>query len=129
MENTANNKQRWIDALHRKLEMRTQEEWDFESMSETIYKDDVLEFYRECQEEYVLENVEHKEFGVSAWLDYFLSEEDINIGEILHIDALGGLTFLDYMERKGFPITFKTWPVEYDDDFNVSIDEYGNRKE
>ena len=102
-------KMEWIDALHRKLEMRTQEEWDFETMSETIYKDDVLEFYRECQEDYVLVNVENEHYGLEAWLDYFLGDE-VDLGEIINVDSLRGVTFMDYMEEKGFPITFKTWP-------------------
>ena len=38
-------KERWIHALRRKLEMRTLEEWDYETMSETIYKDERPAFY------------------------------------------------------------------------------------
>ena len=102
------SKKRWIDALHRKLEMRTLEEWDYETMSETIYKDDVLEFYRECQGIYGLENVKTRG-GVESELDYFL-DETIDLGEILSINCLKGMSFMDYMEAKGFPISFKTWP-------------------
>ena len=102
-------RQQWESALRRKLEMRTLEEWDFETMSETIYKDDVLEFYRECQDEYVLENVNNKSAGVSAGLDDFL-DGYVDLGEVLKIDALKGKTLLDYMAMKGFPINFKTWP-------------------
>jgi hypothetical protein len=57
----------WINALHRKLEMRTQEEWDFETMSQTINKDEIMEFYREHQENYVLVNSMDEEAGVEAW--------------------------------------------------------------
>ena len=56
----------WINALHRKLEMRTQEEWDFETMSQTINKDEIMEFYREHQENYVLVNSMDEEAGVEA---------------------------------------------------------------
>lgn len=108
-------KQRWIDALHRKLEMRTLEEWDFETMSETIYKDDVLEFYRECQETYGLENVQ-TQGGMESDLEYFLDEK-LDIGDILNIDALRGLSLLDYMATKGFPITFQTWPEDTEKEF------------
>ena len=93
--------------MHRKQEMRTLEEWDYETMSETIYKDDVLEFYRECQDTYGLENV-NDQGGVEAWLDYFLDEK-LDIGEILNIDTLRGQSLLDYMATKGYPITFRTW--------------------
>lgn len=106
----AEKRQRWIDALHRKLEMRTLEEWDFETMSETIFKDDVLEFYRECQETYGLENV-NDHTGTEAWLDFFLDEK-LDIGEILNIDALRGKSLLDYMATKGYPINFQTWPKD-----------------
>ena len=102
-------RQQWESALRRKLEMRTLEEWDFETMSETIYKDDVLEFYRECQDEYALENVNNKSAGVSAGLDDFL-DGYVDLGEVLKIDALKGMTLLDYMATKGYPINFKTWP-------------------
>ena len=81
----AEKKQRWIKALQRKLEMRTLEEWDFETMSETIYKDDVLEFFL---------------------------DEKLDIGEILNNDALRGQSLLDYMATKEYPITFKTWPED-----------------
>lgn len=101
----------WINALHRKLEMRTQEEWDFETMSETIYKDEVLEFYRECQEDYVLVNSTDEKAGIEAWLDYFLSD-DLDLGEIIKVDSLRGKSFIDYMASKNFPITFKTWPKD-----------------
>ena len=106
---TNDKKAAWIDALHRKLEMRTQEEWDYETMSEEIYKDDILEFYRECQEDYVLENVRDRRSGVEAWLDYFLND-DFDLGEAINVDSLRGISFVDYMSTKGFPITFKTWP-------------------
>lgn len=107
--NITEKKVAWINALHRKLEMRTQEEWDFETMSETIYKDDILEFYRECQETYGLVNCHDENAGVEAWLDYFLTE-DLDLGETINVDSLRGMSFLDYMEKKEFPITFKTWP-------------------
>lgn len=106
----AEKKQRWINALLRKLEMRTLEEWDFETMSETIYKDDVLEFYRECQATYGLENV-HTQGGMESDLEYFLDEK-LDIGEILNIDSLRGQSLLDYMATKGFPMTFQTWPED-----------------
>ena len=106
----AEKKQRWIKALLRKLEMRTLEEWDFETMSETIYKDDVLEFYRECQATYGLENVQ-TQGGMESDLEYFLDEK-LDIGEILNIDALRGQSLLDYMAAKGFPMTFQTWPED-----------------
>ena len=109
MNNIEELKQKWIDALHRKLEMRTLEEWDYETMSETIYKDDVLEFYRECQETYGLENVQSNGSGVESELDYFLCA-DFDIGKELSIDSLKGVSLIDYMAEKGFPITFKTWP-------------------
>ena len=104
------SKKRWIDALHRKLEMRTLEEWDYETMSETIYKDDVLEFYRECQATYGLENVKSKG-GIESELDYFF-DETIDLGDILSIEGLKGTSFMDYMAAKGFPISFKTWPKD-----------------
>ena len=106
----AEKRQRWIDALRRKLEMRTLEEWDYETMSETIYKDDVLEFYRECQATYGLENVQTKG-GMESDLEYFLDEK-LDIGKILNIDSLKGQSLLDYMATKGYPIIFKTWPED-----------------
>ena len=109
-------KERWIHALRRKLEMRTLEEWDFETMSETIYKDDVLEFYRECQEEYVLADVHDEHAGVSASLDDFF-EDYYDLGELLHIDALRGMTFMDYMATKGFPITCENWPDDTEEEY------------
>ena len=111
----AEKKQRWINALLRKLEMRTLEEWDFETMSETIYKDDVLEFYRECQGTYGLENVQ-SQGGMESDLEYFLDEK-LDIGEILNIDALRGQSLLDYMATKGFPMTFQTWPEDTEDEY------------
>ena len=119
-----NKRAAWINPLHRKLEMRTQEEWDFETMSETIYKDDILEFYRECQETYVLVNVHDNSAGLEAWLDYFLNE-NIDLGEIINVDSLRGRSFIDYMEEKGFPITFKTWPDETN---KTGRYDYGKRK-
>lgn len=109
-------KEQWIHALRRKLEMRTLEEWDYETMSETIYKDDVLEFYRECQEEYVLVNVHDKYAGVSAGLEDFF-EDYYDLGELLHIDTLRGMTFVDYMATKGFPITFQTWSDDTEEEY------------
>lgn len=111
----AEKKQRWIKALLRKLEMRTLEEWDFETMSETIYKDDVLEFYRECQATYGLENVQ-TQGGMESDLEYFLDEK-LDIGEILNIDALRGQSLLDYMATKGFPMTFQTWPEDTEEEY------------
>lgn len=123
-------KERWIHALRRKLEMRTLEEWDYETMSETIYKDDVLEFYRECQEDYVLVNVHDKYAGVSAGLEDFF-EDYYDLGELLHIDTLRGMTFMDYMATKEFPITFQTWPDDTEEeywDLNKGI-KHGKRKQ
>ena len=139
MENKNHNnkmeelRKKWIDALHRKLEMRTLEEWDYETMSETIYKDDVLEFYRECQGTYGLENV-RTQGGIESELDYFF-EDTIDIGEILSIERLKGMSFMDYMADKGFPIAFKTWPEDTEsENWNAAkpwiktTKKYGKRK-
>lgn len=123
-------KQEWVCALRRKLEMRTLEEWDYETMSETIYKDDVLEFYRECQDDYVLENVHDSHAGVSAGLDDFL-DGYVDLGDVLNIPSLKGVTLLDYMATKDYPITFKTWPEDTETEHwdSKTCIRYGKRKQ
>lgn len=46
--NLKEKEKRWIEALRRKEECRTDEEFDYEVLSETLYEDEEYIFFKEC---------------------------------------------------------------------------------
>ena len=97
-------REKWINAIRRKEECRTDEEFDFEVLSEVLFEDDEYIFFKECIDSYTFRK--KGVGGMSSEFDFFLESK---MSAILKDDSYGDMTFLEFMEQRGFPITFKTW--------------------
>ncbi len=95
---------RWIEAQRRKEECRTDEEFDYEVLSETLYEDEEYIFFKECINTYTFRK--KGVCGKSSELDFFL---EASLSKIFHDESYEQQSFLDFMRDKGFPIIFKVW--------------------
>lgn len=82
-------------------------EWDYH----ILYRDEVLSIAKEYVDLFTIFTTDDSNghFGTDSELDYFLDKETGDLGRILRIESLKGMTIVDYMRTKGFPITFLTW--------------------
>ena len=101
---------RWINALRRKEDNRTDEEYDFEMFSQVLYEDDHIEFCKEYWNEYRF-GFKDSEGNVSGGCWVFYLEQCLceRLDKWSDDPIFKNKTLLDYIREKEFPINFKQW--------------------
>ena len=121
MENpgkTIREKERiWRHALIRKEQRRTEEEFEYEWDWQELYNDGVFVMEKQYVDNYSLTYLPTNKGMTFGRTVMFKVELYAITGEEFH----KGMTIIDYMKQKGFPITFRTWP---EDTIRIPVDEW-----
>lgn len=96
----------WKECIIKKEDPDTTEQHELEFYSQVLYEDDEIVVLKECVDNYEIDNKINGEGVTFGGYDMLFT---LDLGECMQDDKYNGITLLDYLRERGFPIQFEIW--------------------
>ncbi len=100
----------WLKALRQKSTdelLLSAEQYDYEMEAHVIYEDENITLVKNYVNEFDLHARGDSEGGMTAGFEALT--EIVDLGDVRGLEEFEGMTIVDYMRERGFPLTFRTW--------------------
>lgn len=96
----------WKKCIRKKENPDNTEHWEVEFYTQVLYHDENLELTKECVTGYAIHNLKKKAGMTFGGYEVLFTTD---LGDVMQDDTYQGMTIIDYLRTKGFPITFEIW--------------------